>query len=270
ALIIRYFVGLLGSTIKELEENSELIYMQSVQLEAQNEELTELNKTKDKFISILAHDLRTPFNTILGFSQLLMTKFDKISDIKKKDYLHSIQITSEKTYDLLNKLLDWARSQSGSMVYNPEKINLDNLLKENLDLLAESALNKGISMNKDEDVDFTISVDKGMVNTIIRNILSNSIKFTPEKGKISAGCSRKQDEIILEIRDTGIGMNKEELEQLFDIDRTISRSGTANESGSGLGLLLCKEFTEKCGGKLRAESEVGKGSSFLVSFPIVD
>ncbi len=267
AFMIRYFVGLLVLTIKELEENSLLISKQSVLLETKNEELIEINKTKDKFISILAHDLRNPFHTIIGFSKLLMTKFDKISDEKKKNYLHNIQLTSEKTFDLLNKLLDWARSQSGSRAYNPEKITLDFLLKINLDFFAESAINKGISMKKDQDVEYRIYADKDMVNTIIRNLLSNAIKFTPEKGTISTGCYKKQDAIILEIRDTGIGMDKEELEQLFNIDRTISRPGTSNESGSGLGLLLCKEFTEKCSGQLSAESEVGKGSSFLISFP---
>jgi signal transduction histidine kinase len=269
-ILIRYFVGILNSTIHELEDNSLIIQEQSIQLETKNDELIELNKKKDKFISILAHDLRNPFNTILGFSHLLMTKFDKLSDEKKNTYLQSIQITAEKTYELLNQLLDWAQSQAGNTVYNPERIALDSLLVENLDLLSESAGKKGITMKKNKDVDDCIFADKNMVNTIIRNLLSNAIKFTPEHGTITAGCYVKEDSVFIEIADTGVGMDEKDLKNLFDLDHTTSKKGTSNETGSGLGLLLCKDFADKCGGQISAQSELARGSIFTVSFPRVD
>lgn len=268
-LMIRYFVGLLNTTIHELEENSMVIKEQSIQLETTNDELIELNKKKDKFISILAHDLRNPFHTILGFSKLLITKFDRLSDEKKNYYVQSIQLTAEKTYELLNQLLDWAQSQAGNTAYNPERISLNSLLVENLDLLSESAGNKGISMKKNQDVDDYIFADKNMVNTIIRNLLSNAIKFTPEHGTITASCYMKADSVLVEIADTGIGIDEKDLKNIFEIDQTISKKGTSNESGSGLGLLLCKDFADKCGGLISAESELAKGSSFLLSFPRV-
>ncbi len=267
--LIRYFVGVLDSTIHELEENSLKIEQQSMQLETKNDELIEVNKKKDKFISILAHDLRNPFHTILGFSKILMTKFDKLSDEKKSSYMHSIQITAEKTYALLNQLLDWAQSQAGNTAFSPESIALDSLIVENLDLLSESAENKGITLKKNLEVVQDISADKNMLKTIIRNLLSNAIKFTPEHGTITASCFMKDDSVILEISDTGVGIDEKHLENIFEIDQTISTKGTSDESGSGLGLLLCKDFAEKCGGKISARSELGKGSSFSVSFPRV-
>ena len=269
-LMIRYFVGLLVATIHELEENSIKNKEQSIQLETKNDELTEHNKQKDKFISILAHDLRNPFHTILGFSKLLMAKFDELSDEKKNSIVQSIQLTAEKTYELLNQLLDWAQSQAGNTAYDPERIALDSLLIENLDLLSESAEDKGISMKNNLEADDSIFADKNMVKTIIRNLLSNAIKFTPEHGTITASCYKKADSVFVEISDTGVGMDEKDLGNLFEIDQTISKKGTANETGSGLGLLLCKDFADKCGGQIIAKSELGKGSSFSVSFPRVD
>lgn len=268
-LMIHYFVGLLATTIQELEENSLIIKEQAIQLETKNDELIEANKKKDKFISILAHDLRNPFHTILGFSKLLMAKFDKLTDEKKTSYMHSIQTTAEKTYELLNQLLDWAQSQAGNTAFNPERIALDSLLVENLDLLSESAENKAVSLKKNLDADNFIFADKNMLNTIIRNLLSNAIKFTPEHGTITASCYKKADSVVLEISDTGVGIDQKHLENIFEIDQTKSTKGTSNETGSGLGLLLCKDFAEKCDGKISAKSELGKGSSFLVSFPRV-
>jgi len=269
-LMIRYFVGVLDTTIRELEENSMLIKKQSTLLEVNNTELVELNKTKDKFISILAHDLRNPLNTILGFSNILAERFDNLPDDKKKFYMQNILLTTEKTYLLLNTLLDWARSQSGTIAYKPENINPSDLLEENLDLLYESAKNKEVSLKKKLTAKDSVFVDKNMVNTIIRNLISNAIKFTEKDGTITASSYNKDDDVVIEISDNGVGMSKEDLENLFSIDRTKSRKGTANETGSGLGLLLCKEFVEKCGGEITVKSELNKGSSFSVSFPRVD
>jgi signal transduction histidine kinase len=233
------------------------------------DELVEVNKKKDKFISILAHDLRNPFHTILGFSKLLISKFDILSDEKKSFYMQNIQLTSEKTYELLNKLLDWAQSQAGNATYNPEKIAPDSILAENLDLLSESAEKKSISMKKNPGVDDLVLADKNMVDTIIRNLLSNAIKFTPEHGAITASSYAKDDSVFLEIADTGVGMDEQDLSTLFEIDKSVSKKGTSDETGSGLGLLLCKDFANKCGGQISAKSELGKGSSFTVSFPRV-
>lgn len=184
--------------------------------------------------------------------------------------MQSIQQTAEKTFELLNQLLEWAQSQAGNTAYNPERITLDSLLVGNLDLLSESAENKGISLKKGQDVDDPVFADRNMVNTIIRNLLSNAIKFTPEHGTITASCYMKGDSVFVEITDTGVGMEEKDLKKLFEIDQTTSKKGTSNETGTGLGLLLCKDFADKCGGQITAKSELGKGSSFSVSFPRVD
>lgn len=137
-------------------------------------------------------------------------------------------------------------------------------------MLSESAKNKGISLKKSPDVDDSVFADRNMVNTIIRNLLSNAIKFTPEHGTITASCYMKIDSVFVEITDTGVGMEEKDLKNLFEIDKTTSKKGTSNETGSGLGLLLCKDFADKCGGQIGAKSKLGKGSSFSVSFPRVD
>ena len=247
--------------------------------------LRESNKTKDKFFSILAHDLISPFNTMLGFSKLLVANFEKYDLQKQKKFLGIINYDLQNTYKLLENLLLWSRAQRGVVEFNPEKANLYLLSVESLNLLKQFAENKAITLINNITEDINIKVDKNMLLTIMRNLISNAIKFTPQKGIVEIGCrvlSAKTDgrlsqqlgnnllpqqSIQIYVKDNGIGIPKEKQAQLFEISENTSTKGTEGESGTGLGLILCKEFVEKHGGKIWVESDVGKGSEFIFTLP---
>ncbi|MDA3953025.1 MAG: HAMP domain-containing sensor histidine kinase [Bacteroidales bacterium] len=264
-----YFVGLLNRTIRELEANSVLIEKQTTELEIKNKDLKNINITKDKFLSILAHDLKNPFSTIVGFANLLDSKINELSDDKKREYIKTIRITSEKTYNLLNNLLEWTRSQSGVIEYKPEKFEIETLLKKNIELFQEIGKNKDISISNSMQKNCSVFADKNMLDVVIRNLISNAIKFVYPGGEIQANCFTSENNIVVEISDTGIGIDEDDLKNLFKIDETKSTSGTSNETGSGLGLLLCKDFIMKCEGEIWVNSELGKGSVFSFSIPAI-
>ncbi len=230
--------------------------------------LRKLNTTKDKFFSIIAHDLRGPFNSMLGFANLLVNKFDRFDIRKQKEFLGILADNLENTYKLLENLLLWARTQRGTLDFYPEKENLYLLSSETIELLRQSAANKAIFLINQIPEDIYVHADKNMLLTIFRNLLSNAIKFTPKEGKIviSAGLTTdeyKQNLVEISVKDSGVGIEKEKRAQLFKISENISTKGTEGESGTGLGLILCKEFVEKHGGTIKVESEVWKGSSFI-------
>lgn len=230
--------------------------------------LTNLNATKDKFFSIIAHDLKSPFNSILGFSNIIEEKI-KNKDYKSiKKYAGIIQQASQKTMDLLFNLIEWSRSQTNKTEFNPEFIELGKLINDTIELINYSAQQKliGISIELPEKV--PVFADKAMIETLIRNLISNAIKFTNRGGKIVVAVETKPSECLLSVTDNGVGIKKEVLNKLFRIDKSISTNGTQNETGTGLGLILCKEFVEKHGGKISVKSEFGVGSSFKVILPI--
>ena len=236
-------------------------------------QLRESNKTKDKFFSIIAHDLRTPFNSMLGFSELLNEKFDQYDTETKKKYTGIIYNGLQKTLKLLDNLLEWSWSQKGIIDFNPEKTSLNSLVKEKLELVNQSADNKSIQIINQIAENIYVEADKNMLATIIRNLLSNAIKFTNKHGKITIKTflvpNEKHSQFIgISVNDTGVGISKEIQSTLFNIGETISTSGTEKEEGTGLGLILCKEFVEKHGGKIWVESEVGVGSSFNFTIPL--
>ena len=230
--------------------------------------LRESNKTKDKFFSIIAHDLRSPFTSMLGFSKMLDKKFDKYDTEKKKKFINIIYQGLQDTYKLLENLLYWSRSQRGTIDFNPEKINFHLLVEETSGLLRQSAVNKSIQLKNQIAENIYVDVDKDMLSTIIRNLISNAIKFTPKGGKISIEAKNKQQFIEITVKDNGIGIPKEIQSKLFDIGENTSTQGTENETGTGLGLMLCKEFTEKHGGEIWIESEIDKGSEFIFTIPV--
>jgi signal transduction histidine kinase len=246
-MVIYYFVGIIEKSILERDR---------------------LNKTKDKFLSIVAHDLKNPFNVILGFTELLEIGFDKMDDEKKRNYIKTLNVTARKTYNLLEDLLNWARAQSDTLEFNPVKIALDVLLKQNLFLFLESIKNKKIDIIENVKANCFSVADENMIDTVLRNLISNAIKFTPEGGKITCHCKIENNMVVVEIADTGIGMNHEGLNKLFHIDKTHSTTGTAGETGTGLGLLICKEFIARNKGKIWVSSEDGKGSTFSFSLPV--
>jgi PAS domain S-box-containing protein len=238
------------------------------EIKKMNERLVESNSTKDKFFSIIAHDMKSPFQGLLGYSQILAEEYDDLSEEEKKLYINNIGEISRSTYKLLENLLQWSRMQTGNFEFSPEVLNLTEELESTLTLLRQTALNKNITIESFIRPKVYLMADKNMLNTIVRNLVSNSIKFTNTGGKISIFTSELNNYLIITIKDNGIGMCKEKLNCLFKPVKNISTLGTAKEKGTGLGLLLCKEMVEKHNGKIWVESEEGKGSSFHFSIPV--
>jgi PAS domain S-box-containing protein len=231
-------------------------------------ELEKLNATKDKFFSIISHDLKSPFTALMGLSTLLLEEHKLQSDDQREKIISFISEASKKTFRLLENLLAWARSQSGQLVPTQSKENLRLLLQEITDLLSSTAQNKKISLKNTVNDDIWVWVDSNILNTIIRNLISNSIKYTPEFGNITLSTGIKDGFAEVAISDTGVGFDDSLLNTMFKIGENISTPGTNNETGTGLGLILCKDFVEKLGGQIWAKSEIGKGSIFYFTIPI--
>lgn len=231
--------------------------------------LRELNHTKDKFFSILGHDLMGPFNTFVSFCGLMDRQ------LKKEDYqevalsLSQMQLVADRTRALLKDLLDWSRAQTGRMVFLPVEIDLVPLFEDVQGLVQNSANQKSISIEINLPMQMMAKVDKSMFSTIIRNLLSNAIKFTNNNGTIHVKTQLIQDLWEIEVADNGVGMSPEKLDQLFNIGGHQSEPGTANEKGTGLGLILCKEFVEKHAGSIWVKSTKGLGSQFYFTVPAI-
>ncbi len=229
--------------------------------------LKELNATKDKFFSIIAHDLKGPFNSILGFSSILNEKVrDRQYDGVAK-YSGIIYQSASRAMDLLVNLLEWSRTQTGKIQYNPEYFDLLNLLIEVQALLRDSAKPKAITINITGPGSISVYADKPMISAVLRNLVSNSIKFTGTGGAILISIKEYEYKIEVSVLDNGIGIPKEEIDKLFRIDESFSTPGTENERGTGLGLILCKEFIDKHNGIIWAESGMEKGSKFCFTLP---
>ena len=244
-------------------------------LKRTEKELRVSNSSKDKFFSIIAHDLKNPFNSMLGFSSMLYEDYDDYDQIKQKEFISHIYFSIQNTYKLLEDLLLWARSQKGTIDFKPTKGKLNLFIEETYNLLNQLAQDREISLKNQIPEDLFVEADNNMLNTIVRNLVSNAIKFTAKKGTIiiSAKSTTGQNNnnfIEISVKDNGIGIKDESIENLFNIATNISTKGTENETGTGLGLILCKEFVEKHGGEIWAESEVGKGSTFLFTFPAIN
>jgi two-component system, sensor histidine kinase and response regulator len=233
-----------------------------------NLELKELNSTKDKFFSIVAHDLKNPFTALIGCTELLnenIRTMDTENIIKLSQVLND---SAKSGYALLQNLLDWSRSQTGMMKINIEKINLKLLIEENISSLFLNSTNKEIDLRSDVNEDIFVFTDRNMINIVLRNLLSNAVKYTPRSGKVKISTILIGNAVSILVRDTGIGISNDNINKLFRIDTDYKRPGTANEQGTGLGLKLSKEFVEKLGGKIWVESELGKGCSFIFTLPL--
>lgn len=236
-----------------------------------SEELKELNATKDKFFSIIAHDLKNPFITIMGFSDILLADYNELSDEERKYYIEEMKKSADLSHNLLQNLLQWSRAQTGRIDYNPGKINLKSVVKENFNLLEKTAANKNIKFIHKISEDIFINADEAMLNTVLRNLLTNAVKFSYNNSQITLAAENYHEkEIIVKVIDSGVGMNKNRVDSLFKLDTTNTTPGTANEAGTGLGLILCKEFIEKHGGRIWVESEEGKGTTFNFTLPKSD
>jgi signal transduction histidine kinase len=226
-------------------------------------ELVSLNATKDLFLSIIAHDLKNPFNSIIGFSDLIIEMGKDIDQVKSDQYMKIIADSALQAYNLMENLLLWARSQTGKIEFKPVNIDLSEVVSENISLIDGQAKAKNIIIESSVHKSCCVNGDKNMINTILRNLLSNAIKFTPHNGRIIISCSERNSVNEISIADTGVGLTKEKIEKLFLIEHAGSTEGTDKEKGTGLGLILCKDFVEKHGGKIWIESEAGKGSKFI-------
>ncbi len=253
----------LNSVNTLLEERQQQIEEQTEELKTTNENLEELNATKDKFFSIIAHDLKNPFTTLLGFSELLEMNYPKWDESKRKNTIKTIRESSRTVYALLENLLQWSRSQRGMLDYNPESIPLDNLITNAIEVIKTQASLKEITIDyNNESKETSIIGDLKMIDTVIRNLLSNAVKFTKRNGNIIVSVIDKEKEIVISVKDNGIGISPDIIGKIFRIDMHTSMQGTENETGTGLGLILCKEFIDKHKGKIWVESEPGKGSIF--------
>lgn len=233
------------------------------QIKQKNEELTKVNFEKDKFLSIIAHDLRSPFNGFLGLTEILAVDLPNLSMGQIQEFASNIRKSATNLYRLLNNLLEWAQIQRGSIHFSPSINNLLSISDECLSLSRESAKIKKVKLEIDIADGIVVFADKDMLQTVIRNLVSNAVKFTPEGGKVTLSAIINNDSHLeIFVKDTGIGMSQSMIDDLFRIDVKTSRKGTEGELGTGLGLLLCKEFIEKHNGKLWVESEEGAGTTF--------
>ncbi len=250
------FLGYIGSCYDITEnKNNEL-------------ELIELNATKNKFFSIIAHDLKNPFNSIIGYSELLIDHIKGKEYGKLEDYANIILQSSNRAMDLLMNLMAWAQSQSGRMDFNPECFDIIPLVDDVTLLVNGIAKQKSILIESTLPTSIQVNADKQMISTVLRNLISNAIKFTMPEGKITISAFDKQNQLIVSVTDTGVGISQERIDKLFNISEGYSTPGTQDEKGTGLGLILCKEFINKNNGEIWVESKSGIGTTLYFSLPL--
>jgi len=249
------------------EQSAELVYMSS-QLEESERIQKELNAEKDKFFSIIAHDLKSPFAGIMGYTTLLIEEFDLLNKHEMKEFIVSLDKLSKNTFKLIENLLDWSRLQTGKMKCNPIKTQLYESILYATSLVSANAERKEIRICNEVLEDPFVNADERMLNSILENLLSNAIKFTPRGGMITI--STKPINVFHEItiKDTGVGMSPEVLEKIFRIDANYTTLGTEHEKGTGLGVILCKEMIERQGGAIKVESELSIGTKFSFILPM--
>lgn len=238
-----------------------------LKLEEQAKELREISKMKDKFMSIIAHDLKSPFNAIIGFADLMIKSFDQLSNDDLIQGLTTIHSASTHSYKLLENLLIWAQNQSGKINFLPEVLKLKKQINKSLNTLEGVAKNKGIQIKIDVPADYQIFADENMIDTIIRNLVSNAIKYSFKGSEITVTATETDQDVQISIADQGIGINPERLSAIFEIDKRSNTTGTDNEQGTGFGLILCKEFITRHQGEIWVESTPGIGSIFTFKLP---
>jgi len=238
-----------------------------IQLGESEQRLKELNATKDRLFSIIGHDLRGPIGGFKSLIQLLISGYDLSNSKQLLEILKVIHKTANSTYDLLENLLEWAKSQQNEIVFNPEKIELKDLVFNIMNLFSEVILNKEINIVNEIPEDQFLVADKNMLSTVLRNLISNAIKFTPNGKSIKILVANMGENIKISVQDEGTGIREEDLPKLFNSLSPLSTYGTQGEKGSGLGLLLCKDFIERHNGIIEVNSIWGKGSTFSFTLP---
>ena len=236
-------------------------------LEKSEHELKQLNNAKDKLLSIIGHDLKNPFQIIGSLAEMLKEDFVELSEKEKRKYIDIICSSAKSAHRLLENLLNWAQSQTGGINFIAEPLQLKKIVNDSIDVLIAQAKNKNIELLIEINEVTTVMADTNMLDTILRNLISNAIKFTNHGGSVKVSADDTGEMVLVKVADNGIGLSNVDLEKLFRIDVKNNDIGDSLEKGTGLGLILCKEFVEKHNGKIWAESEVGKGSTFLFTLP---
>jgi signal transduction histidine kinase len=231
------------------------------------QQLIQLNATKDKFFSIIAHDLKNPFGSILGFSNLIDEECRNAVYDNVRQYNSYILQSAQSGFELLKNLLDWSRIQNGKIQFHPENIDLLEVINDLTVLLMASLNEKKQEIKLIVSSGFMIYADRLMIGTILRNLISNAIKFTPEGGRITVSAVRSDGNVEIRVSDTGVGISPEKAAKLFKIEESFSTLGTNKEQGTGLGLILCRDFVNQHHGTISFESEDNKGSTFVVLLP---
>ncbi|MCI9846029.1 sensor histidine kinase [Flavobacterium pectinovorum] len=236
--------------------------------EKQDNKIQKLLDDKNQFFSIISHDLRGPLGSAVSLSGLLTEDIEKHSEEEIKEISEMLYQSNKNSYKLLENLLEWSQVQTGMITFSPKKTTLNALIKENIELNKNAALNKNITLLFDSAELIEIEVDKNMIDTVLRNLLNNAIKFTSKNGKVEIRLLKTNRKVEIAITDNGIGIPDNMKETLFKINNKVIQKGTENEAGSGLGLLLCSEFINMHQGKIWVESQLGKGSSFKFTLPL--
>jgi len=252
---------------EQLKEYVEKLAVLNRKLVKSETELKKINASKDKFFSIIAHDLRAPFTSLLGLTDFLTFDIDNLSKEEIKVFAQKINISSKGIYELVENLLEWARVQTSTIEYNPHIFDISDLCDTIINTLVGVSVKKNINIKNEILKNTHVFADKNTINSVIHNLVSNALKFTKFGGKISIDAKLNNKFYLISVKDNGIGIKNDIVEKLFDIDEHHTTFGTANEKGSGLGLILCKELVEMNGGKIWVESEINKGSNFYFTVP---
>lgn len=257
-------------------ENQVLMLLRDVTLqkEAENqlrkvtEDLKQANASKDKFFSIIAHDLRTPLIGLIGYAEILAEDIDELEISEVKEYSRNIVEISRQTIKLLSNLLEWSRLQTGKIQFNPSDVKIYSVVENIFQLLKSNAQHKEIQLINSTNMNHIAYADENMIYSVLNNLTSNAIKFTRTGGKVEIHSAQKDDEVVIQIKDNGVGIEEENLKNLFELDKSFTTPGTENEKGSGLGIILCRDFIKKHGGRIWVESKVGEGTTFYFTLPI--
>ncbi len=249
---------------KRINQKLQLVNRQVVE---QNKQLTEVNSTKDKFFSIIGHDLKGPLNSLTSFSQLLINHTAMLTEEEIRTIATDLDKSLKNLYELLENLLSWARSQTGRIEFTPKKFDITNVIQENVRLLSKAAANKYIAIDFSPEGPINVFADINSIRTVIRNLLSNAIKFTDYRGTITIFVNEWKGNVDIGIKDTGVGIGPEDQEKIFSISAKHTTLGTNREKGTGLGLILCREFVERNNGKISIDSKIGIGTTFTISLP---
>jgi len=266
ALLLIFVFFILMKYFEKLKSN-ELLEEKNQIIQKSEQELILLNASKNKFFSIIAHDLKNPFHNVMGYSYLLSKDYDRFTEQERKKFAIDINQSTNNIFRLLQNLLEWSRSQTGRLKFAPLEIEFKRVLENSVSVLHSLAEQKKIRISHTYDENLMVFADPIMLETVLRNLINNAIKFTPENGSIEITARTIDSEVEISVIDSGVGISEEDLQNLFRIDSKVKRKGTNDEDGSGLGLILCKEFIEKNNGTIWARSKLNNGSSFTFTIP---